>query len=176
MLSRRSFVLTALAGLGAPPAFAALSPKPDALVSLTRLPGIDGPAIDAAAVSGRPVLLTFWASWCPPCTDEFRHFNRVVETYGRRGLTVLGVNVFEDFGGLSSPAKRARFIRRTAPRFPLLEGDAGTRAVFGGVTRIPTVLLFDAAGEVVFRFIHEQDAAKMHVTFDDLAPYLDVLL
>ncbi len=177
MLNRREFLISA-GGAMALPLFANATPMPreEALLSLIGLPGIDGPALTAQQIANRPVLMTFWASWCPPCRDEFRHFNQVQRVYGDRGLTVLGVNVYEDFGGLSSPEKRARFLKQTAPTFPLIEGGNDLLQKFGGVDRIPTVFLFDASGELAYVFVHERDATKMHVTFGELKPVLDNLL
>lgn len=162
--------------LGVDPAHARLRPRSDALLSLIGLPGIDGAPLTGADLAMRPVLITFWASWCPPCRDEFRHLNRVQDVYGDRGLLVLGVNAFEDWGGLSSPAKRKRFLKQTAPEFRLVESRPDTLKAFGGIDRIPTVLLFDPAGDVAYQFIHERDATKMHVTFAELKPVLDNML
>lgn len=177
MLDRRTFLTTSAAALALPGAVSALPmPRQDALLSLIGLPGIDGPALSAGDVSGRPVLITFWASWCPPCRDEFHHFNQIQRVYGDRGLTVLGVNVYETWRGLSNPAKRARFIKQTRPTFRLIEGTDDLLQGFGGVDRIPTVFLFDASGELAYLFVHETDAKKMHVTFGELKPVLDNLL
>jgi len=157
-------------------ATAAAGPGPEALLSLLDLKPIGGAPVTASDLAQRPVLITFWASWCPPCRDEFHNFNRITTSYGGRGLLTLGVNVFEDFGGLSSPEKRARFIRQTAPAFQLLEGTDATRAAFGGVSRIPTVMLFDTAGQLAYAFVHEEGATRMHVTYGEMKPVLDALL
>lgn len=177
MINRRQF-LTATAAtvvLGSSPAKALLVAQADAVAGLVGLPGIGGPPLQADDLANRPLLITFWASWCPPCRDEFRHLNRIHAEYAGQGLLVLGVNAFEDWGGLSSPAKRKRFLKQTAPSFRLIESNPDTLRAFGGISRIPTVMLFNADGDLAYQFIHEKDAVKMHVTYDDLRPVLDGL-
>jgi thiol-disulfide isomerase/thioredoxin len=178
MLNRRQFLAGSASTLAltASPVQAMLRPGSDALLSLIGLPGINGASPTAGDLAGHPVLMTFWASWCPPCRDEFRHFNALQRTYGDRGLVVLGVNAFEDYGGLSSEAKRARFLKQTGPTFRLVESDASTLKAFGGITRIPTVMLFDRHSEMAYQFVHKKDASKMHITYGELKPVLDMLL
>lgn len=153
-----------------------LHPDEGALSSLAGLNAIGGEPLTPAELKDRPVLITFWASWCPPCRDEFRHFNKVQAEYARKGLLVIGINAFEDWGGLSSPAKRKRFLKQTAPTFRLVEAGPDTLSDFGGISRIPTVMLFSARGDLAYQFVHEKDATKMHVTYGDLKPVLDNLL
>ena len=58
----------------------------------------------AAALAYRVVVVMFFASWCPPCRPVFAHLNGVIEDCAGRDLSVIGVNLFEDFGGLTDPA------------------------------------------------------------------------
>lgn len=178
MIKRREFLVGAGAALAlcATRADAMLSPEGDALSGLVDLDGINGPGLMPRDLAVRPVLITFWASWCPPCRDEFRHFNHIQDHYAGTDLLVLGVNVFEDFGGPSTPAKRARFLRQTGPAFRLLQGTPKTREAFGGISRIPTVMLFDSHGELTYQFVHERDATKMHTTFGELKPIIDMVV
>ena len=176
MMDRRTFLKLSTIGLtmsvtgraGA----ATLRPVQGALASLARLNTVHGRPVTPDDLTGRPVLVTFWASWCPPCRWEFEQLNALADKYRSSGLSIIGVNVFEDFGGMSSPAKQRRFIEDTAPVFPLITGTDQTRADFGGITRIPTVFLFDESGRPAWSFVHATGAKKTHVTEQELSAEL----
>ena len=136
---------------------------------------IDRPAIgegDDGVIPDRgPVIVAFFASWCPPCTDEFRHLNRLAGIEGD-GAAIVAINLFEAFGGEKNPARMARFLHRTRPRFPLLDGSGDIRRAFGDIDRIPTVIVYGMSGREVWRFVHERGAEKTHATYEDLTAAL----
>ena len=135
---------------------------------LASLSGLDGrPPVEAAALSGRAVVVTFFASWCPPCRTEFHHLNAAAGAFPESDLTIVAVNVFEAFDA-NDAARMARFLDDTRPRFHVVEGDEATRKAFGDVQRIPTLLVFDRSGQPVMHFIHERGAKKMSVDDDEL--------
>jgi thiol-disulfide isomerase/thioredoxin len=63
---------------------------------------------------GKPVLMTFWATWCEPCRDEYPMLNELAKQYAPRGLKVVGVN-FDQDGDI---ILMRRFITRYKPIFP----------------------------------------------------------
>jgi thiol-disulfide isomerase/thioredoxin len=86
----------------------------------SRAPG-DPQLIDAqgyqkllAQYRGKPVLMTFWATWCEPCRDEYPMLNELAKLYAPKGLKVVGVN-FDQDGDL---ILMRRFIARYKPIFP----------------------------------------------------------
>ena len=87
----------------------------------------DSPALaDSDAFTsgeGRPVLVTFHASWCPPCTEEFGHLNRIAANPAFADAQIVGVNVFEDFGGVKNPERMQHFPERIDPQFDLVSDD-----------------------------------------------------
>ena len=120
-----------------------------------------------------PVIVTFFASWCPPCTDEFRHLNNLASSGAFGDAQIIAINLYEDFGGVKNPQRMALFIKRTAPQFPLLKGSDDIREALGHIDRIPTVVVYGRSGDEVWRFVHERNAEKTHATEADLVAALE---
>ena len=120
-----------------------------------------------------PIIVTFFASWCPPCTDEFAHLNDIANDGNYEGTTIIAVNVFEDFGGVKKPERMTRFLNNTKPEFALIEGNERIKEAFGKVDRIPTVVIYGSSGEEIWRFVHKRNAVKTHATAQDVRTALD---
>lgn len=143
---------------------------------LLSLENLRGEVLTQADLEDRVVAVVFFASWCPPCHAEFRHLNSVAERYAGHGLTIVAVNVFEDFGGLSTPAKLRAFLNRYDPSYPVVAGTEETKRVFDNLDRVPSLFLFDRQGEVAFHFRHAPKAAKTHVSEAELIAAIEPLL
>jgi peroxiredoxin len=107
----------------------------------------DGQSVSLSGLRGRVVVLTFWATWCPPCKEEMPVFERFHRELGSRGLTVLGINVRE-----GAPAIRA-YGKELGLTFPLvLDPDGKIQAQYG-VIGLPTTFLVGRDGRPVARAI-----------------------
>jgi thiol-disulfide isomerase/thioredoxin len=108
-----------------------------ALAAAQTKPPKDPPLIDIQGYQkilqqhkGQPLLVTFWATWCEPCRDEYPMLNGLAKQYAPQGLKVVGVNLDQD-GDL---ILMRRFLARYKPVFPnyrKMKGDenAFTNAV-----------------------------------------------
>lgn len=91
-----------------------------------------------------PVLLAFWASWCPPCVQEIPILNEWHEAYGPRGLKILGVNVQEG-------REEIEHFRKQIPiDYPILLDKAGQVSSEYGLTALPVVVLLAKGGEIIY--------------------------
>jgi cytochrome c biogenesis protein CcmG/thiol:disulfide interchange protein DsbE len=114
------------------------------------LPGLRGGRVRLADLRGRPVVLNFWASWCPPCLAEMPEFQRVHRRLGDR-VAFLGVNQRDQAQAAEELA------RSTGVTYPLAADTAGRSFdAFGGLG-MPTTVLIGADGTVADIFAGQLD-------------------
>lgn len=109
------------------------------------LPDLSGRTIHLSEFKGKPILLNFWATWCPPCRTEMPSLERAYQDYKGKGLVVLTINIDQ-----RSPSRVEAFVKEYSLTFPILLDPEWTAAeayrVFG---RVPTTYLINRAGEIV---------------------------
>jgi cytochrome c biogenesis protein CcmG, thiol:disulfide interchange protein DsbE len=112
------------------------------------------PAVDLAALRGKPALIDFFASWCTPCAEEAPSLQKLSATLGDRA-TVVAVD-WDDAGG---PARA--FVRRHGWTFPVLADTAGTAGESYGLVGLPTSFVLDPQGRIVATFRGPQSEATL---------------
>lgn len=75
---------------------------------------------------GKNVVVTFWATWCEPCRDEYPMLNDLAKQYARQGLHVVGINLDDD----GDIILMRRFLARYKPIFPNYRKKKGDEAAF----------------------------------------------
>jgi peroxiredoxin len=93
---------------------------------------------------GKVVLINFWASWCAPCRREMPLLESLYRTYGDKGFTLIGVNTDEDRAAANS------VLEKTTLSFPIVFDTSLQVSSVYGVEAMPTTLLLNTKGEVVF--------------------------
>lgn len=107
------------------------------------LTGLDGKSYQLSAFRGKPVILNFWATWCPPCRAEMPAFERVWQRYNQGDVVILAVNQRE------SPLTVERFEQNVVDvSFPILLDSQGEASRLFLVTGLPTTFFIDAEGRI----------------------------
>ncbi len=121
---------------GLPPAPAVGHPAPDFTLTTST-----GEMFTLSALRGKPVILNFWATWCPPCRAELPELEAAHERYAGQVL-VVGVNQAEP------AASVAAFAGQMGLTFPLpldVQGDASRQYA---VRSLPTTFFIDRTGVI----------------------------
>lgn len=108
---------------------------------------VTGDAVDSKLFSGKTLLVTFFATWCPPCMQEVPDLIRLQEKYMGKGFSVVALSV--DEGG---PKAVKKLVEKRSINYPVLMADRSTARDFGGVVGIPTSFLINSQGTVVKRY------------------------
>src|ERR1700730_3255528 len=116
-----------------------------------------------AKYRGKPVLVTFWATWCEPCRDEFPMIVELEKQYSSQGLAVFGV----DMDDTAEMNLVRRFLDRNQPRFPNYRQKPGidVDAFYHGVNpawtgTMPETVFYGRDGRIAGHFIGEQPRAR----------------
>jgi peroxiredoxin len=124
-----------------------LSAAPAAAPSF-ELPDLKGEEVSLAALSGKVVLLNFWATWCTPCRAEMPGMERLWRQYHDRGLAIVAISV--DEGG---EKRIASFVRRLNLSYPILLDPQSETADRYEVSGLPSSFLIDGEGRLIGRMV-----------------------
>lgn len=91
-----------------------------------------------------PVLLIFWATWCPSCVDEIPALNEIRSQYSEDQLQLLAVNVQE------SREQIAAFAKKHPMQYPILLDETGDVAARYGLVGLPASVLLAKGGEILY--------------------------
>ena len=103
------------------------------------LQDLNGQSVSLSSFRGKPVLLNFWATWCPPCRKEMPELQEFHRRYGDQ-VVLVGVN----WGEGTSTVKR--FLDQLGVSYPNLIDERGTAFVLYRLTGIPESYFIDPEG------------------------------
>jgi thiol-disulfide isomerase/thioredoxin len=125
-------------------------PVPEAVQALWRLnlPTPQGAPLALAELRGRPTLLNFWATWCPPCVEEIPLLDAFHRQNSPSSCQVLGI-------AIDQATSVQRFLARSPVSFPMvlggLEGSELARSFGNESGGLPFSVLLGADGGIIDR-------------------------
>lgn len=117
-----------------------------------------GGALRLSELRGKPLLVNFWATWCPPCVEEMPLLDRFFRENAASGWQVVGLAV-DQLGAVR------QFLARTPVSFPIglagLEGTDLGRSLGNTVGGLPFTVVLGQDGQVRHRKMGQVSAAEL---------------
>jgi len=111
-----------------------------------RLPARGGGRVDLATFRGKPVLVNFWATWCPPCREEMPSLARLAESFDPQSLEVVAISVDDGWDPID------KFLGSQNVPFRVAWDEGAKISRSWGTSRYPVTFLLDAEGRLRLRF------------------------
>jgi len=111
-------------------------------ITLPDITLLDGSVMPGATLKNKPVLLSFWASWCPFCGRQNPYIQKLHEQVKDADMQVITVSIDKDLKAASDYMAKHKYTFTAAKFTPAL------KAVFGEIKIIPLVYVIDKNGIV----------------------------
>ena len=96
---------------------------------------------------GTPVVLNFWASWCPPCKSEMPLFNEMSKKYSKDKIAILMINLTD--GEQETISKAQQYIKNNNYDMKILFDNKMDAATKYNISSIPRTIFIDKDGYIV---------------------------
>lgn len=106
----------------------------------------DGKTVELSSKKGKPIILNFWASWCPPCKAEMPDFEEAYKKYGNE-VEFMMVNLTDGYQETLQKAKE--HVSSNGYTFPVYFDTESSGAYAYNISSVPATYVIDTEGNIV---------------------------
>ena|SRR3990172_675029 len=103
----------------------------------------NGNIYSSSQFAGKPAVINFFATWCPPCREEIPGFVEVYNRHKEKGFELIGISLDTE-----TRENLPGFLMNNKIGYRILFGDLATARAYGGVSSIPTTFFVGKDGEI----------------------------
>ena len=120
------------------------------------LPVRGGGTLHLGQLKGKVVLVTFWASWCPPCRAEEPSLRKLARRFSRDSFAVVAISVDDDWATVEE------FFAGVRPPYTVALDRGALVSRSWGTTSFPESYVVDANGNLRLKFVGPRDWTALH--------------
>lgn len=127
---------------------------------------INGKTVKLSSFTGKPVVINFWASWCPPCRGEMPDYENLYQKYSKKGVEFMMINLTD--GERETKETAMKFIKENHYSFPVFFDTTGNASVAYAISAIPDSFFIDKKGKIADLYEGAIDAGKMKASIEKI--------
>lgn len=116
----------------------------------------DGIYLNSDSLRGKNILLTFWATWCPPCIEEFPWLREINDRFKNEDLVMISVSVDNH----KDSVKAVNMINKENLHWLHVINDERIKKAFQ-INPIPMIILINAEGVIEFNSLQRSDKPRL---------------
>ena len=158
LLKRLFLVLAMVAGVSVQAHAGITSLKKGATIALPEFTQLDGTVLDQNTFKNKPVLLEFWASWCPYCARQNAYIQKLHEQLQDSDMQIITVSIDKNMTAAADYMAKHKYTFKAATFTPQV------KAAFGEIKVIPLVYVIDKNSiiqEIIPGEMFEEDVMEM---------------
>jgi thiol-disulfide isomerase/thioredoxin len=127
---------------------------------------VKGSNVSLSDFKGKPVVLNFWASWCPPCKAEMPDYEKMYQQYSKKGIVFMMINLTD--GDRETTATAQQFLKDNHYTFTAYFDTKYLASDAYSISSIPDSIFIDKSGNIVNTYQGMIDAATMKKNIEGL--------